>query len=100
MECINEQFRKDDEQMMPVDLHGQFITHLAVEVHFYGVRNQTTGIFKCFACQIITNHRFVRTDGLTSLNQRSDEQFAHHIVECIGLHIHRLSHFLLLFIRN
>ena len=86
--------------MVTVGLNSQFIVHMAVEVHLYGMRDQTAGSFDGFMGQHIAAHCFVCNDGLTALDQRCCEQFVHHIIEGVGLHIHGLSHLLFLIVRH
>ena len=100
VEGIDEQLCEDDEQMVTVGLNGQFIIHMAVKVHLYSMGYQTAGGFEGFVCQHIATHGFVCDNGLTALDKRCCEQFVHHIVEGVGLHIHSLSHLLFLFVSH
>ena len=98
MEGIDEQFGEYHEQVMAIGLDGQFIAHMAVEVHLCSMGEQAAGAVEGFAGQIVAADGVVGADGLLALDERGGEQLAYHVVEGIGLHIHGLGYLALVFL--
>ena len=60
--------------------------------------DETACPVKGLSGQLTATDSIVGADGLMGFDERCREQFAHHVVEGVGLHIHRLSYLPLILI--